>query len=152
MLKSGTAAPKFSLPDQDGNVISSDGLKGKKYILYFYPKDNTSGCTKQAIAFRDAKEELDKANIDVYGVSRDKAASHTRFIEKQSLNFTLLSDPDMMVSKAYDVCLEKKTQDKISVKIVRTAYLINEDGVIEKDWPKINAAESAAIILEYLKA
>ena len=152
MLKSGTVAPKFSLPDQDGTIVSSDDLKGKKYILYFYPKDNTSGCIKQAIAFRDAKKELESLGIGVYGVSKDSVASHQRFREKQELNFTLLADTELEAIKAFDVWQEKKNYGKVSMGVMRTAYLIDENGVIEKDWPKIKAADSAAIILNELKA
>ncbi|MGI5875005.1 MAG: thioredoxin-dependent thiol peroxidase [Bacillota bacterium] len=151
MLENGTAAPAFALPDQDGTIVSSEELKGKKYILYFYPKDNTAGCAKQAAAFRDAKEELAALGVTVFGVSKDSAASHRRFIEKQSLNFTLLADTELEVIKAYDVWQEKKNYGKVSMGVVRTAYLIDENGVIEMAWPKIKAADSAAIVLDYLK-
>ena len=151
MLENGTAAPAFTLPDQDGTIVSSAELKGKKYILYFYPKDNTAGCAKQAAAFRDAKEELAALGVTVFGVSKDSAASHRRFIEKQSLNFTLLADTELEAIKAYDVWQEKKNYGKVSMGVVRTAYLIDENGVIEMAWPKIKAADSAAIVLDYLK-
>ncbi len=151
MLENGTAAPAFALPDQNGTIVSSAELKGKKYILYFYPKDNTAGCAKQAAAFRDAKEELAALGVTVFGVSKDSAASHRRFIEKQSLNFTLLADTELEALKAYDVWQEKKNYGKVSMGVVRTAYLIDENGVIEMAWPKIKAADSAAIVLDYLK-
>ena len=151
MLKAGDTAPAFTLPDQDGHVVTKDDLIGKKYILYFYPRDNTAGCTKQALAFRDAKEELAALGVTVIGVSKDSVASHVKFREKQALNFTLLADADLAAIKAYGVWQEKKLYGKVSMGVVRTAYLIDETGKIEMAWPKIKAADSADIILAYLR-
>ena len=150
MLLQGTKAPDFTLSDKDGNKVSLSSFLGKKVVLYFYPKDNTPGCTKQACAFAAAYEGFKKNNIVVIGISKDSTASHQKFADKYSLPFILLSDPDLYAIKAYDVWQEKKMCGKVSMGVVRTTYIIDENGNIEKVMEKVKPDTNAAEILEYL--
>ncbi len=147
MLEVGTCAPAFTLPDQNGEMHSLKDYKGKKVILYFYPKDNTSGCTKQACGFGELYPQFLEKGAVVIGVSKDSVASHKKFEEKYNLPFTLLSDPELTCIKAYDVWKEKKNYGKVSMGVVRTTYLINEKGIIEKAYDKVKAAENPAQML-----
>ena len=145
MLEIGTKAPAFTLPDKDGNMVSLTDFVGKKVVLYFYPKDNTPGCTKQACAFAGAYEGFRSKDIAVIGISKDSTASHQRFAEKYNLPFILLSDPDRQAIEGFDVWKEKKLYGKVSMGVVRTTYVIDEEGTIiwakEKVKPDTNAAE-----------
>ena len=152
MLEVGTKAPEFTLPDKDGNLVSLTDFAGKKVVLYFYPKDNTPGCTRQACAFAGAYEEFEKINVVVIGVSKDSAASHQKFAEKHGLPFILLSDPELTAIQAYGVWQEKKLYGKVSMGVVRSTFVINENGMIEKAMPKVKPDTNAAEILEYLTA
>ena len=151
MLEVGTKAPAFTLPDKSGNLVSLSDFAGKKVVLYFYPKDSTPGCTRQACAFAAAYEEFGELNTVVIGVSRDSAASHQRFAEKNGLPFILLSDPERAAIEAYGVWQEKKNYGKVSMGVVRSTYIIDENGVIEKVMPKVKPDTNAAEILEYLR-
>lgn len=151
MLEVGTKAPEFTLPDKDGNPVSLTDFAGKKVVLYFYPKDNTPGCTRQACAFAGAYEEFKKINAVVIGVSKDSAASHQKFAEKHGLPFILLSDPELTAIQAYGVWQEKKLYGKVSMGVVRSTFVINENGMIEKVMPKVKPDTNAADILAYLK-
>jgi peroxiredoxin Q/BCP len=148
MLEVGTKAPNFELLDKDGNKVSLSDFAGKKVVLYFYPKDNTPGCTKQACAFAESYKEFADKNTVVIGVSKDSTASHIKFADKYNLPFILLSDPDLNAIKAYDVWKEKMLYGKTSLGVVRTTYVIDENGVIvwakEKVKPDANAAEILA--------
>ena len=152
MLEVGTKAPEFTLPDKDGNPVSLTDFAGKKVVLYFYPKDNTPGCTRQACAFAGAYEEFKKINAVVIGVSKDSAASHQKFAEKHGLPFILLSDPELTAIQAYGVWQEKKLYGKVSMGVARSTFVINENGMIEKAMPKVKPDTNAAEILEYLTA
>ena len=151
MLTAGTKAPDFSLSDQHGNTVSLADYAGKKIVLYFYPRDNTPGCSRQACAFAGAYEDFKTMNVAVIGVSKDSVASHVKFAEKYSLPFTLLSDPELQAIQAYDVWQEKKNYGKVSMGVVRSTYIIDENGVIEKVMPKVKPDTNAAEILEYLR-
>lgn len=150
MLDTGIKAPDFTLPDQDGEMRSLSDYAGKKVILYFYPKDNTPGCTRQACGFSELRPQFEEKGAVILGVSRDSVASHKRFEEKQGLSFTLLSDPELKVIQAYDVWKEKKNYGKVSMGVVRTTYLIDEKGMIVKAFDKVKAAENPAQMLEEL--
>ncbi len=150
MLEVGTKAPEFTLPDKDGNSISLTDFAGKKVVLYFYPKDNTPGCTRQACAFAGAYEEFKKINTVVIGVSKDSVTSHQKFAEKHGLPFILLSDPELTAIQAYGVWQEKKLYGKVSMGVVRSTFIIDENGMIEKVMPKVKPDTNAAEILEYL--
>ncbi|MBM6974418.1 thioredoxin-dependent thiol peroxidase [Intestinimonas butyriciproducens] len=152
MLDPGIQAPDFTLPDKDGNPVTLSDFRGKKVILYFYPKDNTPGCTRQACAFAASYAAFQALGAVVIGVSKDSAASHQRFAQKYDLPFLLLSDPELEVLQAYGVWQEKKLYGKVSMGVVRTTYLINEEGVIEKVMPKVKPDTNAADILAYLQA
>ncbi|HJC39972.1 MAG TPA: thioredoxin-dependent thiol peroxidase [Candidatus Intestinimonas pullistercoris] len=149
MLEVGTKAPDFTLPDKDGQNVSLSDFAGKKVVLYFYPKDNTPGCTRQACAFAGAYEAFRTLDAVVIGVSKDSAASHRKFAEKYNLPFLLLSDPELTVLQAYGVWQEKKLYGKVSMGVVRTTYLIDENGVIEKVMPKVKPDTNAVDILAY---
>ena len=151
MFEKGMKAPEFTLPDKDGNFVSLSDFLGKKVVLYFYPKDNTPGCTRQACAFAASYEGFKANNVVVIGVSKDSAASHQKFAAKYDLPFVLLSDPDLQVIQAYGVCQEKKLYGKVSMGVVRSTYLIDEQGNIEKVMPKVKPDTNAAEILEYLQ-
>ena len=142
MLNVGTPAPDFTLPDQNGQPHSLSDYRGQRVILYFYPKDNTSGCTKQACAFGELYPQFREKGAVVLGVSKDSVASHKRFEEKHGLPFTLLSDPEKEVIQAYDVWKEKKLYGKVSFGVVRTTYLIDEDGIIVRAFDKVKAADN----------
>ncbi len=150
MLKPGTTAPDFELPDQNGKMHKLTDYRGKRVVLYFYPKDNTAGCTKQACGFADLYPHFLEKDAVVIGVSKDSVASHKRFEEKYSLPFTLLADTDLAAIKAYEVWQEKKSGGKVSMGVVRTTYLIDEDGVIVKAFGKVKAADNPAQMLEEL--
>ena len=149
-MQTGDIAPAFSLPDQNGNMISSADFAGKKIVLYFYPKDNTPGCTRQACAFAGLFEEFKKRDIVVIGISKDSVASHRKFAEKHALPFILLADPELQAIKAYNVWQEKKLYGKVSMGVVRTTFIINEKGMIEKIMPKVKPDTNAAEILAAL--
>ncbi len=151
MLTEKTKAPDFSLPDSDGKVWSLSDFAGKRVVLYFYPKDNTPGCTRQACAFGAAYEEFKKMDVQVIGVSKDSVSSHKKFAEKYELPFLLLSDTELSAIKAYDVWQEKKNYGKVSMGVVRTTYIIGADGIIEKTMAKVKPDTNAAEILSYLK-
>lgn len=151
MLETGIKAPNFTLKDKDGKEISLSDFLGKKLILYFYPKDNTPGCTKQACAFASAYEDFKTVNAEVIGISKDSVNSHAKFAEKFGLPFVLLSDPDLAAIKAYDVWQEKKMCGKVGMGVVRTTFIIDENGNVEKIMPKVKPDTNAAEILEYLK-
>ena len=151
MLTAGMKAPDFSLSDQHGNTVSLADFAGKKIVLYFYPRDNTPGCSRQACAFAGAYEDFKTMNVTVIGVSKDSVASHVKFAEKYSLPFTLLSDPELQAIQAYDVWQEKKNYGKVSMGVVRSTYIIDENGIIEKVMPKVKPDTNAAEILEYLR-
>lgn len=152
MLEAGMKAPDFTLPDKDGNPVSLSDFAGKKVVLYFYPKDNTPGCTRQACAFAATYGEFEKLGVTVIGVSKDSAASHQKFADKHGLPFILLSDPELTAIQAYGVWQEKKLYGKVSMGVVRTTYVIDEHGVIEKAMPKVKPDTNAAEILDYLKS
>lgn len=150
MLEAGTKAPAFTLPDKDGNPVSLSDFAGKKVVLYFYPRDNTPGCTRQACAFAGAYEEFKGINAVVIGVSKDSAASHQKFAEKYNLPFILLSDPELVAIQAYGVWQEKKNYGKVSMGVVRSTFVIDENGIIEKVMPKVKPDTNAEEILTYL--
>lgn len=152
MLQAGSKAPDFTLPDQDGNPVALSDFRGKRVVLYFYSKDNTAGCTRQANAFAGAYEDFRNQNVAVIGVSKDSAASHRKFADKFNLPFILLSDPELQAIQAYGVWQEKKLYGKVSMGVVRSTYIIDEDGMIEKVMLKVKPDTNAAEILEYLKA
>ena len=150
MLEAGIKAPDFTLPDKDGNPVRLSDFRGKKVVLYFYPRDNTPGCTKQACAFAAAYEGFRAQNVAVIGISKDSTASHQKFAAKYELPFLLLSDPELQAIQTYDVWQEKKLYGKVSMGVVRSTYLIDENGVIEKAMPKVKPDTNAAEILAYL--
>ena len=151
MLETGTKAPDFSLPDQNGVVHTLKEYAGKKIILYFYPKDNTPGCTKQACGFSERQPQFKEKGAIVIGISKDSVASHKRFVEKYGLDFTLLADPELEAIKAYDVWQEKKLYGKVSMGVVRTTYLIDEEGIIVKALDKVKAADNPEQMLKELE-
>lgn len=142
MLEVGTKAPDFTLPDQNGNMHSLSEYRGKKVILYFYPKDNTAGCTKQACGFAERYPRFMEKGAVVLGISKDSVASHKKFEEKYGLPFTILSDPELVAIQAYDVWQEKKNYGKTYMGVVRTTYLIDENGKIVKAFDKVKAADN----------
>ena len=152
MLEVGMKAPDFTLPDKDGNQVSLSDFKGKKVVLYFYPKDNTPGCTRQACAFAQNYGAFEEKGVAVIGVSKDSVASHVKFAEKHQLPFILLSDPELVAIQGYDVWKEKKLYGKVSMGVVRTTYIIDEEGIIEKVMPKVKPDTNANEILEWLEA
>lgn len=152
MLEAGTKAPEIVLNDKDGNEVKLSDFKGQRVVVYFYPRDNTPGCTRQACAFRDEFAEYKKLGIQVMGISKDSEASHQRFAEKNELPFVLLADPELKAIKDYDVWQEKKMYGKVSIGVVRSTYLIGEDGMIEKVWKKAKPDTNAKEILEYINS
>ena len=150
MLREGVRAPAFALEDKDGKTVSLSDFLGKKVVLYFYPKDNTPGCTRQACAFAAAYGEFEKKNAVVIGVSKDSVPSHERFAKKYNLPFVLLSDPELQAIQAYGVWQEKKLYGKTSMGVVRTTFLIDEQGKIMKVMPKVKPDTNAAEVLEIL--
>ena len=150
MLKTGMKAPDFNLLDKNGNTVRLSDFQGKKVVLYFYPKDNTPGCTRQACAFAAAYESFRSRDVVVIGISKDSVASHQKFAQKYALPFVLLSDPELQAIQAYDVWKEKKLYGKVSMGVVRTTYIIDAQGVIEKVMPKVKPDTNAAEILAWL--
>ena len=151
MLEVGTKAPAFTLPDKDGNLVSLSDFAGKRMVLYFYPRDNTPGCTRQACAFAAAYEAFHDLDAVVIGVSKDSAASHQKFAEKHGLPFILLSDPELSAIQAYGVWQEKKLYGKVSMGVVRSTYVISGDGTVEKVMPKVKPDTNAEDVLRYLR-
>lgn len=152
MLKAGMDAPDFLLHDKNGNEIKLSDFSGKKVVVYFYPKDNTPGCTRQACAFRDAYEGFREKDIIVIGISKDTEKSHQKFIEKFDLPFLLLSDPELHAIQAFDVWQEKKMYGKTSMGVVRSTFIIDENGKIEKVFEKAKPDTNAQEILDYLES
>ena len=150
MLEVGMKAPDFSLLDKDGNTVRLSDFQGKKVVLYFYPKDNTPGCTKEACSLRDWNSEIIKRGVTVMGVSKDSIQSHNKFREKHGLNFILLSDPEKTVDMAYDAWGEKKLYGKISLGTIKKTFLIDENGNIEKIWNKVAVATHGEDVVKYL--
>ena len=150
MLEVGMKAPDFTLLDKRGNSVSLSDFLGKKVVLYFYPKDSTPGCTRQACAFAQNHSNFEDKNVVVIGVRKDSVASHLKFAEKYELPFVLLSDPELVAIQAYGVWQEKKLYGKVSMGVVRSTYLIDEQGVIEKVMPKVKPDTNAAEIFAYL--
>ena len=151
MLETGMKAPEFTLPDKDGNPVSLKDFLGKKVVLYFYPRDNTPGCTRQACAFAAAYEGFKAKDVVVIGISKDSVASHLKFAQKYDLPFILLSDPELQAIEAYGVWQEKKLYGKVSMGVVRTTFIIDEQGNIEKVMPKVKPDTNATEILAYLE-
>ena len=151
MLTMGMKAPDFTLPDQNGNPVSLHDFFGKKVVLYFYPKDNTPGCTRQAQGFAAAYDRFQAMDVEVIGISKDSVASHQKFCQKYELPFLLLSDPELAAIQAYGVWQEKKLYGKVSMGVVRTAFLIDESGLIEKMMPKVKPDTNAQQLLAYLQ-
>ena len=147
MLEVGTKAPAFALPDQNGDMHTLEAYKGKKVILYFYPKDSTAGCTKQACGFTELNSQFTDKGVVILGVSKDSVKSHKNFETKYSLNFTILSDPELSAIQAYDVWKEKKSCGRVGMGVVRTTYLIDEEGTIIWASDKVKAAENPAQML-----
>lgn len=150
MLAVGTVAPAFTLPDKEGNNVSLSDFAGKKVVLYFYPKDSTPGCTRQAQAFRDAFEKFVAAGAVIIGISKDSVKSHLNFATKQELPFILLSDTEHTVLEAYEVWQEKKLYGKVSMGVVRSVYVIDEEGKIAAAWTKVKPEQSAVDALEFV--
>ena len=150
MIEAGMKAPDFTLNDQNGNTVSLSDFLGKRVVLYFYPKDNTPGCTRQACAFAATYEQFRKKDVVVIGISRDSVASHAKFAEKYGLPFIILADPDRSAIEAYGVWQEKKMCGKVGMGVVRTTFLINEGGVIECVMPKVKPDTNAEEILAML--
>lgn len=150
MLEIGQKAPDFTLKDKEGTPVSLSDFLGKKVVLYFYPKDNTPGCTRQACAFGEAYNQFKEKNVEVIGVSKDSIASHVKFAEKYNLPFVLLSDPERQAIEAYGVWQEKKMCGKVSMGVVRTTFIIDENGMIEKIMPKVKPDTNASEILAEL--
>ena len=150
MLNIGDRAPNFTLKDKSENEISLSDFIGKRVVLYFYPKDNTPGCTRQACAFAGAYEEFKNRGVEVIGISRDSIASHVKFAEKYNLPFVLLSDPELEAIQAYGVWQEKKMYGKVSFGVVRTTFIIDENGIIEKIMQKVKPDTNAEEILKFI--
>jgi len=151
MLQAGDRAPDFSLPDANGNTVALSDYRGKKVVVYFYPKDNTPGCTKQACAFRNAYTDIENLGAVVVGISKDSVKSHMSFAEKNMLPFTLLSDTELVAIQAFGVWQEKKNYGKTYMGIVRTTFIINEEGIIEKVFEKVKTDKNAEQVLAYLQ-
>ena len=150
MLEIGTKAPNFTLKDKNGVDVSLSDFLGKKVVLYFYPRDNTPGCTRQACAFAGAYKQFEAKGVEVIGISKDSVASHVKFAEKYDLPFVLLSDPDRVAIEAYGVWQEKKQYGKVAFGVVRTTFIIDENGNVEKVMPKVKPDTNAADILAEL--
>lgn len=150
MLEVGTLAPDFNLPDHNGTMVTLSGFRGKKVVLYFYPKDSTPGCTRQACAFAQSYDGFREKDVVVIGISKDSVASHLKFVQKYDLPFILLSDPELQAIQAYGVWQEKKLYGKVSMGVVRSTYIIDEQGRIEKVVPKVKPDTNAEEILNYL--
>lgn len=152
MLNPGDLAPDFALPDKDGNTVRLSDYRGKRVVVYFYPRDNTPGCTRQACAFASAYDRFRAADIVVIGISKDSTASHQKFATKYDLPFLLLSDPELQAIQAYGVWQEKKLYGKVSMGVVRSTFLIDENGVVTHALPKVKPDTNAAQVLELLNA
>ncbi len=152
MVEEGKRAPDFTLEDQDGNSVKLSSFKGKSVVLYFYPKDDTSGCTKEACAFRDARLDYEKAGAVVLGVSPDSVKSHKKFVDKYELPFTLLADPETKVCQAYGVWKEKSMYGKKYMGVERTTFVIGPDGKVAKVFPKVKVEGHSEAILNELKS
>ena len=150
MITVGTKAPDFTLQDKDGSNVSLSDFIGKKVVVYFYPRDNTPGCTRQACAFAAVYEKFKSADVAVIGISKDSVSSHLKFAQKHDLPFILLSDPELQAIEPYGVWQEKKLYGKVSMGVVRTTYIIDEQGCVEKIMPKVKPDTNAAEILAYL--
>ena len=150
MLKTGDRAPAFALSDQNGTLVQSTELAGTPYVIYFYPKDSTPGCTKQAQAYSENLEKFQKAGYRVFGVSKDSVASHKKFEEKYGLTITLLSDPERQAIQAFDVWQEKKNYGKVSMGVVRTSYVVDASGTIVVANPNTKAATDCEKVMEQL--
>ena len=150
MIEVGMKAPNFSLKDKDGRDVSLSDFLGKKVVVYFYPKDNTPGCTRQACAFAGAYREFLNRKIEVIGISKDSTASHQKFAQKHALPFVLLSDPDLEAIKAYGVWQEKKLYGKVSMGVVRSTFIIDEKGIVTHVMPKVKPDTNASEILEMI--
>ena len=150
MLETGMKAPDFTLIDKDGKAVSLSDFLGRKVVVYFYPKDSTPGCTRQACAFAAAYAQFKARKVEVIGISKDSTASHLKFAQKYELPFVLLSDPDLQAIRAYGVWQEKKLYGKVSMGVVRSAFVIDEQGRIEKALYKVKPDTNAAEILAYL--
>ena len=150
MLEKGNIAPDFSLCDKDGNIITLSSFRGKKVVLYFYPKDNTPGCTRQACGFAGTYAEFEKRGVTVIGISKDSTASHQKFADKYNLPFILLSDPDRVAIEAFGVWQEKKMAGKVGMGVVRTTFIIDEEGVITAVMPKVKPDTNAQDVLAML--
>ena len=150
MLNIGDKAPDFTLRDKDGRTVSLSDFKGRKVVLYFYPKDNTPGCSRQACAFAGAYDIFSDNGVVVIGVSKDSEASHQKFAEKYELPFILLSEPEKEAIQAYGVWQEKKNYGKVSMGVVRSTFIIDEGGLIEKVMPKVKPDTNAEEIIDYL--
>jgi thioredoxin-dependent peroxiredoxin len=151
MLKIGNKAPTFNLIDDRGQAINSAALKGQRYVLYFYPKDDTPGCTKEACGFRDNLPAFNSSNVKVFGVSADSQTAHEKFVRKYGLNFPLLADTEHKLIKAYGVWVEKSMYGKKYMGIARSTFVINSDGVIEQVWEKVSPEQHAQEVHAYLK-
>lgn len=151
MIQPGTPAPDFQIPDQNGETVSLSAFRGQKVVLYFYPRDNTPGCSREAAAYRDALPEFEALGVKVFGLSKDSSASHKRFADKYELPFTLLADTETAVLQDYGAWQEKKMYGKVSMGTVRSTVLIDENGIVEKVWPKAKPDTNAADVLAYLK-
>ena len=151
MIQPGTPAPDFQIPDQNGETVSLSSFRGQKVVLYFYPRDNTPGCSREAAAYRDALPEFEALGVKVFGLSKDSSASHKRFADKYELPFTLLADTETAVLQDYGAWQEKKMYGTVSMGTIRSTVLIDENGVVEKVWPKAKPDTNAADVLAYLK-
>jgi len=151
MLETGQKAPDFALKDQNDNLVHLSDYLGKKVVLYFYSRDNTPGCTRQACAFAASYDRFREQDVVVIGISKDSVASHVKFAQKHDLPFVLLSDPELQAIQAYDVWVEKKLYGKVSMGVARTTYVIDETGHIEKVMPKVKPDTNAGDILTYLE-
>lgn len=151
MLETGMKAPDFALRDQNGDLVHLSDFLGKRIVLYFYPRDNTPGCTWQACAFAAAYDGFREQDVVVLGISKDSVASHQKFAEKYDLPFILLSDPELQAIQAYGVWQEKKLYGKVSMGVVRSTYIIDPQGNVEKVMPKVKPDTNAAEILQYLE-
>lgn len=150
VLEAGVKAPDFALKDKDGNVVRLSDYKGKRVILYFYPRDNTPGCTTQANLFKENYDGFQERDVVVIGVSKDSVKSHERFAEKNNLPFILLSDPELKAIKDYGVWQEKKLYGKVGMGVVRTTFVIDKNGIIEKVFSNVKPKTNAVEVLEYL--
>ncbi len=151
MMNIGDTAPNFTLQDKDGKTVSLSDFKGRKVVVYFYPKDNTPGCSRQAVGFAENYNEFQKRNITVIGISKDSVESHVKFAEKYNLPFILLSDPELKAIQDFGVWQEKTLYGKTSMGVVRTTFIINEDGIVEGIMRKVKPDTNAADILAKIK-